>query len=193
MSRSEFEQQQCDFDSWCEKWEQAQKDGVFDNADTGPRVTPMQGAESFYGPIDTVPSDAPADADAQYWNNLHKLADPHSYKDPVVLAEAHGTKEEKKKVALGVADSPNPIRATSVGTDQDIDPGPLGLTFTPEDLEKLSEMKIKLHDLQGKLNNAEGLGKSGKQYETKIQSLKNQIDELSTMMTHGIDSLPDGD
>ena len=95
------------------------------------------------------------------------------------------------KTVKSAAAAPNPIRLHSVGADQDLSPGSLGLTFTPEDVENLAEMKVKLHALQDELNSFEGRGKNAKKFEGQITSLKEKIDELSTAMTQSFPySLP---
>jgi hypothetical protein len=85
-------------------------------------------------------------------------------------------------VAQAILQTPNPIRAHTVGKDQALEPGPLGLTFSEKDIEALSEMKIQLHDLECKLNEFEGLGKNGSKFEKEIKTLKEKIDDLSNSM-----------
>ncbi len=83
------------------------------------------------------------------------------------------TKFEESEVQM----YPNPLRADSLGVDQEIEA--VDSTYTVEELESLWEMKVQLHELECKLNAFEAQSKDGKSIESKIQSLKEKINEFS--------------
>jgi len=100
--------------------------------------------------------------------------------NPELLQEDN---KDAGNVAASIAQSPNPVRQSTAGKDQELEPGPLGLTFSEKDIEDLSELKIKLHNLQDKLNTFEGRGENSTKFESQINSVKDKIEELSTAMT----------
>lgn len=72
---------------------------------------------------------------------------------------------------------PNPLRIDSIGVDQEVDS--VDSTYTVEELESLWEMKVQLYELECKLNAFEAQSKDGKNIESKINSLKEKINEFS--------------
>ena len=191
-----IEAQKDQFDQWCDKWEKAMSDGTFENAPQQ-RTTPCQTADvSYFGPTDTHPTSDLRDADVQYWNDVY-AASRHSgdAPDPIVLHEAKEAAKQAADAAKAMSQSPNPIRAGSVGMDQAMEPGPLGVTFTPDQIQELAEMKLKLHGLQDKIAALEGEGKGDKKVESTISSLRSKIDELSNALGRAFPNavLPQGD
>lgn len=87
------------------------------------------------------------------------------------------------KVSRAVGTAANPIYSNTVGKDQDINMPQLDATWGAIDLEALSEMKLKLHDLENRLNASDGLVQSGRKYQTQIQNLRQQVDDLSDRLT----------
>jgi hypothetical protein len=73
----------------------------------------------------------------------------------------------------------NILTKASAGPDQELTPTALSVTFTPEEIEDLAELKKKLHELQDKMNAVDGKGGRSKKFETQIASLKGKIDDLS--------------
>jgi hypothetical protein len=183
-----MQDQRDQLDKWADMWEKSLKDGVFKDAPRPPVPGEQTADVSYFGLVNTHPTDSINDADSTYWNQLH-YATSHGDFDPDPLEVAEkliqeaSDKEASAKIAKAIAASPNPIHATSVGEDQGMGPIQLGVTYSPEELEELSEMKKKLHELQDQMNTADGKGVRSKQYESQIKNLKAKIDELSNMFT----------
>lgn len=174
------QQQRENFDDWCDKWEKAKSDGVFENA---PKHFPSQqtASVSFFGAIDADPSKDVSEVDAQYWNALNKTG---SFSGEVITEASGEDKAMIKKVADAIRKSPNPIRPNTIGMDQEMEPEQLGVTYSDEDLEAVNELKLKIHELEDKLNSMEGLGQKTKSVETKIKNLKEKMNELSDELSH---------
>lgn len=181
-------------DKWADMWDKSLANGTFDDA-PGPPTPPSQTADvSYFGLVNTHPTDDINDVDTQYWNNL--CSNSTSYVDPLeaampsVIQEANGTVPPKEvgKLAEPIINSPNPIRPASVGKDQDMGKGSLGVTYTPEEIEELAELKKKVHSLQDQMNTADGMGKKSSQYDAKIQAIKEKIDALSDDLTQAYDT-----
>lgn len=181
------------FDQWVDMWAKANDDGIFEKT---PDIVPNQTADvSFFGPTDTHSTPTLRDADVKYWSDIYDMSkyNDGSGEDPTMLTE-----QDDKKVTDSVkamAQSPNPIRAGSVGMDQAMDNKSLGVTFTPQDIESLAEMKVKLHGLKDKLNTMESKGQSGGKLESQINGLQEKIDELSDSLGRAFPGavLPQGD
>jgi hypothetical protein len=172
-----------EFNKWCDLWDKAQEDGVFKDAPKPLTPTPQTSEpESFFGLVNSHPSTNARDCDVQYWNDVYELSKSG---DPQLIQEQkESIKNVVKKSADDIVRSPNPITASSAGTDQDLTPGSLGLTFSEKDLEELAGLKLQLHDLTSKM--ASFSAKGGKQLESKIAALKEKIDEFSSELTHSL-------
>ena len=207
-NKNEYDAQQDQFDNWCDKWDAAQSAGIFDDV-SAPHVPSMDlSKHSFFGPIDSHSSDGASDEDAAYWNQVHDLAtgkgpspmevfSEEAMKRPAteIIADkpkvtpASGWSKAEttasQKVSKQVGTAANPIYSNTVGKDQDLKPAQMDATFSERDIEELGLMKIKLYTLETRLNTAEDNsdGGGGSKYKTQIESLKNQIDELSDRMT----------
>ena len=198
--REHIEQQRDDFDSWCDKWDKAQEDGVFDDVtDNHFAPSPQTAQTSFFGAVDADPTPAGSDVDkvdAKYWNRVYNMSDHQGMApDPLEAADGRLLQEDKPpagypsgsdvaKVANVIANSPNPIRPNTVGPDQDMGPDSLGVTFNDEDLEEIAEVKLKIHELEDKLNSLEGVGKKAKGVDGKIEGLREKLEDLSTALSH---------
>ena len=173
-SENDFDAQSKNFDGWCDMWEKAQDKGIFDDAPHAPELNRQTSQESFFGPQNTNPTDGPSDADVQYWNNVNQMAQGEK---PELLQEG-----ELQKYKRGRGYPPNPMYSYSQGKDHDIAPRQLDMTYDEEDVEELGDMKRELHDLESEISTNDVNGKSTKKIESKIESLKKRIDELSTSM-----------
>jgi hypothetical protein len=173
-SENDFDAQNRKFDNWCDMWADAQDKGLFDDAPHTPELNRQTSRESFFGPQDTNPSEGPSDTDAQYWQNVNQMIDGEK---PELLQEG---KLQKYKRGRGFP--PNPMYSYSQGKDQDLAPRQLGITFDEEDVEELADMKRELHDLESQISTNDVNGKNTKQLESRMDSLKKRIDELSTSM-----------
>jgi len=198
------------FEDWCSKWEKAQEDGLFDDAQKAHVPTPNMADHSYFGPNDTHPTDSVKAPDAEYWNQVYDMSkDVGPNADPIesgVLSEnrikrpdneiiadkniplkspgwGKDEKDASVKIANAIASSPNPIKRNTIGKDQALIPSSLSHTFDEHDLDDLVEMKLKLHDLENSYNSNVANVESTKKYETQIVSLKQKIDELSDAMT----------
>lgn len=164
--------------NWAEKYQNAVDNGVFDTPEKKHMPSPYSSDyESFFGMQNTGQSDSIRDVDANYWNMVYKTADYSG--DPMQLIAEANTKKEKEgiaKTAKKMADSPNPVRAGGIGPDQDSEQS-MSDTWTVEELNKLHDLKIQLHDLSSKIASLDGTS-----YDSKYESLKNKIDDLSNSL-----------
>ena len=173
------------FLTWCDQWEKALDQGVFEDPDKGLEVCPKNGTENFFGFITEEKAvTSIREVDAQYWNDLYNLtkyygpeAATNNYTEEIAL--------DIKKYAKAMSGTANPIRPASVGKDQDLtNPISMGATYDVADLQSLETLKTKLHDLLVKLNSMEGRSQTGStKLESQIKSLQDQIDELSDNLT----------
>ena len=197
-----IDKQKIDFDKWTDQWEKALEQGVFNDAPhIAPPMTPQTAELSYFGPVNANPSEELRDYDAKYWQTVYAMSgDMGLAPDPIRAAE-NLIQEERKavelqqqmlneateqtiaKVVKDIAQSPNPVRHGTVGKDQDLTPQSLSQTFSEEDIEKLTELKIQLHNAQSMLVSYETEGKSTKAQESQIANLKQKVDALSDAMT----------
>jgi|GEM_PF-2790261 hypothetical protein len=178
------QEQRGDFDDWCEKWEKAKSDGVFENAPNHFVPSQKTANVSFFGATNSDPSDGVSERDADYWNTVHNMSANGELAPKEVFTESVIDKEGIKKVADAIRQSPNPIRPNTIGPDQELEPEQLGVTYSEEDLEKIEEAKAKLHEMGDKINSLLGLGKRSEAMEKKMESLKEKLDKLSDELSH---------
>ena len=205
-----MQDEQEQLENWADMWDKAQAKGIFEDAPKPPAISEKKSYDSFFGPQETNQKDAPDDFESKYWASVYNTSmgappDPEpetSIPDDATgeVAMIHDSVDKKKVIkentgvknvgarAKIMAQTPNPIRATSIGMDQDMSQATLGVIFTPKELESLSDLKVKLHGLQDKLNALEGKGQPGKRYEAQIAKLVTQINELSDSLSQ---SFPD--
>lgn len=158
-----MERQKQDFDGWLEKWDSALEKGIFGDDPKPPSTCRNTSDQSFFGLRQDNPTDSIDSGDSQYWRAISSVADG-------------GVDFQRLDEADAVSlDLPNPIRKSTEGKDQDLKPGPLGATFTEEDLLELEEMKKKLHELESKAAAMDGKDEQ----RSKIESMIKKIDELS--------------
>lgn len=173
--------QEDNFEKWVSQWDAAQQKGIFDapKKDHVPSANNRQG--SFFGGLaQNAPSEEVPQEDTDSWNSIYrgsrdygKELDLDGYEE--VIQEETAVETKKK--------SANPITAASLGMDQDVkNPASVGATYDIDQLQNLEGLKLKLHNLLSKLNDFEGRGESAAKFESKIQSLQKQIDELSSSL-----------
>lgn len=181
-----------ELEKWAKIIEKATADGKFKDLNKPPVTSPQTSTNSFFGVVDSHPTEKPTGEDAEYWKKVsEKSNNPYgmlneeakAWRRAAGLGLNENVKDQVANVAKSIAQTPNPIRQHTVGKDQALEPGPLGLTFSEEDIKNLEGMKKQLHDLECQLNEFEGLGKNGSKFEKQIQALKDKIDEMSTAMT----------
>ena len=183
------------FDKWTDMWAKSQEEGIFDDAPHLPTPTQQTADVSYFGPVNTHPTGEINDVDSTYWNQVHVAAmqgdlapDPIENAESVISESKRGKNIPGDKVSNQTTGE-NPIRASSVGKDQELEPRALGVTFTPEEIEELADLKKRLHELQDKMNTADGQGKRSKKFESQIQSVKDKIDDLSDSLNQVLPSL----
>lgn len=166
------------FDTWVDQWAKAQKDGIFKDAPKPPTPSSQTADSSFFGLVNTKDSKQIKDADAEYWNKLHQMTD---VSDPMESFKQEIITENKKAdaVAKSVSRATNPIRPNSTGMDQAMEPKQLGIIWSPEDINKLSEMKRELEQLEAKRNRVGAEGKKTESVNSQLVKLRKQIDKLS--------------
>lgn len=193
--KDQGELQRQEMEKWQDQWQKAVDDGVFEGA---PKPASPKTGTSFFGCITSKSEDSEVinEVDAQYWKSIAEMGADGNVPDPIEASKKmiereqdqdviiHETKEQEEvgKVARTILKSPNPVRHHSVGKDQDLTPQSLSSTFSEEDIESLHELKIQLHNAQCMLSSNQIEGKSTKSVETKINNLKQKIDELSDAM-----------
>lgn len=148
-----------DFDNWVDKWDKAREQGIFKDAPKLPSTANQTSNDSFFGFRQDNHTDSIDSSDAEYWKAINSVADGG--------VEMHRIDESADE------DPPNPVRKGTEGPDS----ASIGETFNEDDVNKLAEMKVKLHDLQSKI--AE-MGE--KKYDDQINSLIEKIEELSNKM-----------
>ncbi len=171
-----------DFDKWCDLWDKAVDDGAFKDAPKPPVSSPRT---DFFGQYNGPSEGGINSVDAQYWHDVYKAAisgedidDPNA--DFVDGSEGLMSEDHKavsKAASDAMAYSHNPIDPTTVGKDQDIDVK--GNEQEVKDIEELSEMKARLEKLESRLNANYTENKNITGVQKQIDTLRNQIDELS--------------
>lgn len=153
-----------DIQKWADKWDEAQKKGVFNN---GVSIQPLS--------VEDNPLDSAKDL---YWKNINR--------EIGLLQEDHaGTPANKEDLAHQSQDqarAANPVYHHTVGSDQDLKP------WTPnwidgKELEELTKLKADLYDLENELNKKDALGESSSEIQTKIKSMWEKLNRLSNDLT----------
>lgn len=184
-----------DFTDYCDKWEKALSDGVFNDAPKPASPTPQTADPSYFGPVNTNPTAGPEEADWRYWDAIYQASD-HSgmAPDPLEAASDQLMTDSHNRRLAGLPElneaskkkhrdfPPNPVSVDTGGKDQDLTPEALGQTFDEKDIKSLEEMKIKLYELESKVAGALGKGNSDRSFQSQIDGLKKRIDDLSTQM-----------
>jgi hypothetical protein len=187
-------------DDWADQWEKAQADGVFDGAPTLAGNQPQTSTNSFFGLVDSRPSDDVSEPDAEYWRKVIALGDQdpsavmNEMLKPDVPAPAAPTVDKKAlgKMVSRIAQTPNPIPAWTVGKDRDPLPGETIPSYTEDDIEALAELKRKLFELENKSIAAGARGEKNQKFEGQIKELIQKIDVLSDAMADTFSPAPNG-
>jgi hypothetical protein len=185
-----------DFDGWCNQWEKALKDGIFDDAPKPPQPAPP--GPDFFGQYSGATGGDVNDAEAKYWADVYKMSGgnmPDEQLNEMKLASwekripASDTSDVRKDKAKTVADDPNPIYPDSYGRDGVSDK--TGMTRVSagwgadDRLSEIEDMKKELYDLECTMGDKEGFTEEkAKAAEGKINALKKKLDDLSNSL-HG--------
>lgn len=167
----DMENQKDELDHFASMWDVAMEKGLFPKAEI-PKVNQNTSQDSFFGLVNTNPSEEIGDNDKQYWNAIHSATD-----DAASSRVINEVDERKSSPS-------NSIQRDTFGNDQELDSQQLGKTYSEEDLNELSELKNKLHSLESKLMSALGFGdfKNEKKLQEQIKLIKREINELSDSM-----------
>lgn len=173
-----MQQQKDEFDDYVSKWDKAVEQGLFKGPEL-PKVNPQTAQDSFFGLLNTNPTSDVSQTDNEYWKAIYSAStdfrpENQGPENPDVINEANTHQTNPV----------NPQARGTLGSDQEMDPQQLGLTYSKEDVEKLSELKKELYSLESKLLTSMGFGdeKNNKKIQTKIESVKNEINKLSDSM-----------
>ncbi len=161
--REPLESSKDDIDIWKAKWDKAVESGLFGEPKSIPSTSDATADFSFFGMRNDNHTEEIKDSDSAYWKAIDAVAN-----DEIQMQRL----DEADAVSI---DLPNPIRKSTEGQDQELEPFQLGLTFDEKDISDLENLKIKLHDAQSK--NAE--------MDSKFDDLENiikKIDDLSNRM-----------
>jgi hypothetical protein len=154
-----------DFDNWVDKWDKALQSDIFKDAPKPPSTSKHTSDDSFFGLQQSNQTDSIQSSDSDYWRAINAVADGGVDMQRI---------DESDSISVNL---PNPIRKSTEGKDQGFEPNSLGLTFTEDDIKKLEEMKVKLHELQNKI-----AAMDDKDYSPQINAMISKIDELSDKM-----------
>ena len=167
-----------DFGKWCDQWDKALEDGLFDDA---PKPNKPSSPPDLSDYDDESLPDKPVDGmlnevDAKYWNSVYKMSTNQGDAPDVVnelsSKEAPNAKELGQR-AMVVANEPNPVRINTVGKDQDARSD----ASASEAFQKLTELKKELHLIGNKL--AEMKDSNLDAIYSKFEKIQKQMDELS--------------
>jgi hypothetical protein len=179
-----------DFGTWCDQWDKALEDGLFDDAPK-PNSTGPFAHDSLPSPPDLSDYDAGSlpdhasqptlvdgmlnEADAKYWNSVANIPAKNSDVISELSSKEAKTPDAKNlgKRARIVANEPNPVRINTVGKDQ----AARSDTNTSEAFQKLVELKQELHSIGNKL--AEMKDSNLDAIYSKFEKIQSKIDELS--------------
>ena len=163
--RESFEAGKDDFDSWVAKWDKAVNDGVFGKPESLPSTADATSDFSFFGLRQDNPTSDINAGDAAYWSAINSVADG-------------GVEMQRLDEADAISvDLPNPIRKSTEGKDQNLEPHELGLTFDEKDISDLAAMKLKLHELGSKAAEMDDDDQM-----SQIEAMIRKIDDLSDRM-----------
>lgn len=160
-----FEVTKDDFDGWVGKWDKAVADGIFKDPPKPPSTSTHTSDNSFFGLRQDNPTDSINSSDADYWRAINAVADGGV--DMRIDETSEPTAE----------DASNPVRKGTEGPDSALTDAAIGVTFSEEDIKKLEEMKVKLHELENKI-----AAMDDKKYETQVKAMIEKIDDLSNKM-----------
>jgi hypothetical protein len=169
-----------DINKYAAIWDAAQSKGIFkkDPAEKAIEDENLEADTDFFGQYlsDDYDMDRPLnEVDSKYWAEVSRLAGQGQHYS---INEAES---EKKDIADTLAKSHNPVYPNTVGKDQDVNITQNWGVGGKEHFQ-LEDLKVRLEKLEGKLNALESVGKSGKDAQGQIDSIKKQIDDLSNSL-----------
>ena len=165
-----------DFGKWCDQWDKALEDGLFDDAPKPNKPSSPPDLSAY--DAESLPDNNDVDGmlnevDAKYWKSVYNLSSNQG-DAPDVIKEANSPKsKDLGKRAMVVANEPNPVRINTVGKDQDARSD----SSTSEAFQTLTELKKELHLIGNKL--AEMKDSNLDVIYSKFEKIQKKIDELS--------------
>lgn len=175
-----------DIERLSKQWDKALQQGIFDD------VKKQSGNESpsevdFFGQMPTVYNTDIRDSDMEKWNDVMstlKNRETSSFDDEILNEEAVPSKKKIKKHANKMANTNNPVYPNTRGKDNKIKPN-TDFAGGPN-LDKLIDLKSKLHDLKVQLTKDENQGKNVEKIEASVDKMSKEIDKLSDMLNGSI-------
>lgn len=161
--RESFEFFKQDLDDLVDKWDKALKSDIFKDAPKPATTSKQTSDDSFFGLQQTHPTKDIPSSDVDYWRAIDSVAD--------------GGVDFQRLDEVEQSIPPNPLRRGIEGEDQKLEPHQLGNTFDEEDIKKLEDLKLKLHDLGSKAAEMKD-----KTYESEIKNILDKVEELSNKM-----------
>jgi protein subunit release factor A len=161
-----------DLEKYTDQWEKALKDGVFDDAPKSP--SPRH--TDWFGHSTSASETEINDEEAEYWKQMMDEGG-----EELIQEENEPTKDQLKKMNSRLANSHNPVHPDNLGNDQDVIVNQ-NWAVGGKEIEELAEMKVKLEELESRLNADEAMLKPTVKVTEQIKNLKKQIDELSNSL-----------
>ena len=185
-----------ELNGWADMYDKAQEDGVFEAAPKPVQPNLQTSDNSFFGLVNTDPTEEVSDVDAEYWQQVYERTEETTpfggvageieiqYEDDEInesVVEEADKKGKPGDVAKAMLDSPNPIHPTSAGKDQELKPTPNWCCADDDSkgVVEVEELKRKLYDLECKLSGPDGLKESAPKIDKQLEAMKKKIDELS--------------
>lgn len=158
--REPLESSKEDLDVWKAKWDKAVESGLFGTPKSIPSTSDSTAEFSFFGLRNDNHTEEIKDSDSVYWKAINSVADNDIEMQRLDEADAVSV------------DLPNPIRKSTEGKDQELEPFQLGLTYDEKDIYDLENLKLKLHDAESNSNSK----------SNDLEKIIKKIDDMSNRM-----------
>lgn len=175
-----------DIERLSNQWEKALKQGIFDDVKKQSNNNGDSEVD-FFGQMPTVHNTEIKDGDVSKWNDVMSTLnnrETSSFDDGMLNEEATPSKKKVKKHANKMANTNNPVYPNTKGKDSKIKPN---TNFAGgSKIDKLIDLKNKLHDLKVQLTKGDNLGKNVDKIENSVDKMSREIDKLSDMLNGSI-------
>jgi len=166
-----------DIEKLSKQWDKALEQGIFDDCKKPSNNNGPRGVD-FFGQMPTVYDTNISDDDVDTWS------DAMSNLDGVLNEESSPSRKSVKKHTKKMANTNNPVYPNTKGSDSKIK-SDTDFAGGPK-LQKLIDMKDKLHTLKVQLTKDETMGKNIKKIEDSIDKISNEIDKISDMLNGSV-------
>jgi hypothetical protein len=170
------------FQTWLNQWNDALKTDAFKKEE--------RADDELLFVTESVQKNNTSKCDEKYWEDIWKLSlgfngDQNAFDDYLNNKLTNEEVDQSvKNLMKALTMSPNPIKPSSVGMDQDpTNVRSLDLTYTDEDIDELAKLKSEIEELKIKLASKESLGEKPEDISKKIETLQKKVNELSDKMT----------